>query len=240
MKYFDWDDAKNAKLRTERGIGFEEIVFHIERGDLLDILEHPNPERYGGQRIFVVRREDYVYLVPFVEDEHTVFLKTIIPSRKATKEYLGEESTMKIDADEKELLESVERGEWKSAKAASANERATPIRQGYVPQGPAAEHSALEQGPGGNPEARARRRPAVPDADLEPVAQVHVRSPQRRLKSGRAGRQHSGSAAPTNGVCGQHRCRRPQPARRTTVSDDLWQAESRDHRQRRRKRVNLD
>ena len=115
VKYFDWDDAKNAKLRTERGIGFEEIVFHIERGDLLDILEHPNPERYGGQRIFVVRREDYVYLVPFppspassrrglrrglavalraeadVEDEHTVFLKTIIPSRKATKEYLGEE-----------------------------------------------------------------------------------------------------------------------------------------------------
>ena len=92
VKYFDWDDAKNAKLRTERGIGFEDIVFHIERGDLLDILEHPNPERYGGQRIFVVRREDYVYLVPFVEDEHTVFLKTIIPSRKATKEYLDEES----------------------------------------------------------------------------------------------------------------------------------------------------
>ena len=92
MKYFDWDDAKNAKLRTERGIGFEDIVFHIERGDLLDILEHPNAERYGGQRIFVVERDDYVYLVPFVEDEQTVFLKTIIPSRKATKEYLGEES----------------------------------------------------------------------------------------------------------------------------------------------------
>ena len=89
MKYFDWDDAK---LRAERGIGFEDIVFHIERGDLLDILEHPNPERYGGQRILVVRREDYVYLVPLVEDEHTVFLKTIIPSRKATKQYLGEES----------------------------------------------------------------------------------------------------------------------------------------------------
>ncbi|MGH9410689.1 MAG: toxin [Vicinamibacterales bacterium] len=74
MKFFDWDDAKNAKLRAERGIGFEEIVFHIERGDLLDVLEHP------------------VYLVQFVEDEHTVFLKTIIPSRKATKQYLGEES----------------------------------------------------------------------------------------------------------------------------------------------------
>ncbi len=92
VKYFAWDDAKNAKLKADRGIGFEDIVFHIERGDLLDTLEHPNPDRYGGQRIFVVRREDYVYLVPFVEDDHTVFLKTIIPSRKATKKYLAEES----------------------------------------------------------------------------------------------------------------------------------------------------
>jgi hypothetical protein len=91
VKYFDWDDAKNAKFRAERGIGFEDIVFLIERGDLLDILEHPNPDRYAGQRIFIVQREDYVYLVPFVEDEQTVFLKTIIPSRKATEEYLGEE-----------------------------------------------------------------------------------------------------------------------------------------------------
>jgi hypothetical protein len=79
-------------VRAERGIGFEDVVFHIERGDLLDILEYPNHDRYAGQSIFVVQREGYVYLVPFVEDEHTVFLKTIIPSRKATKEYLGEES----------------------------------------------------------------------------------------------------------------------------------------------------
>ena len=92
VKYFAWDDAKNAKLRADRGIGFEDIVFHIERGALLDILEHPNPSRYAGQCIVAVTREDYVYLVPFVEDEHTVFLKTTIPSRKATKEYLGEES----------------------------------------------------------------------------------------------------------------------------------------------------
>jgi uncharacterized DUF497 family protein len=91
VKYFAWDDAKNAKLRADRGIGFEDIVFHVERGDLLDILEHPNPGRYSGQRIFVVRREAYVYLVPFVEDEHAVFLKTIIPSREATKQSLGEE-----------------------------------------------------------------------------------------------------------------------------------------------------
>ena len=90
VKYFAWDDAKNAKLKADRDIGFEDVVFHIERGDLLDILEHP--DRYAGQRIFVVQREDHVYLVPFVEDEHSVFLKTIIPSRKATKQYLGEES----------------------------------------------------------------------------------------------------------------------------------------------------
>ena len=79
-------------ISRRTSIGFEDVAFHIERGDLLDILEHPNPDRYAGQRIFVVRREEYVYLVPFVEDEHTVFLKTIIPIRKATKEYLGEES----------------------------------------------------------------------------------------------------------------------------------------------------
>ena len=58
-------------------MGFEEIVFHIERGDLLDILEHPNPERYTGQGIFVFQREDYVYLLPFVEDEHTASLPTV-------------------------------------------------------------------------------------------------------------------------------------------------------------------
>jgi hypothetical protein len=91
VKYFAWDEAKNARLKAEREIGFEDIVFHIERGDLLDILAHPNPGRYEGQRIFVVRRNDYVYLVPFVEDERLVFLKTIIPSRKATRRYLGKE-----------------------------------------------------------------------------------------------------------------------------------------------------
>jgi uncharacterized DUF497 family protein len=91
VKYFAWDEATNARLKADRGVGFEDIVFHIERGDLLDILEHPKQARYGGQRIFVVQRDDYVYLVPFVEDEKLTFLKTIIPSRKATKQYLGEE-----------------------------------------------------------------------------------------------------------------------------------------------------
>ena len=92
MKYFTWSQEKNEKLKAERGIGFEEVVFLIGKGDLLDILEHPNQSRYRGQMIFVVRRDDYVYLVPFVENDREVFLKTIIPSRKMTAEYLGQES----------------------------------------------------------------------------------------------------------------------------------------------------
>jgi len=91
LKYFDWVETKNEKLKAERGIGFEEVVLLIGVGRVLDILEHPNQERYAGQRIFVIRRDDYAYLVPFVEDERSIFLKTIIPSRKATQQYLREE-----------------------------------------------------------------------------------------------------------------------------------------------------
>lgn len=76
-------------LQETRGISFEEVVFHVERGDVLDILEHPNLEKYSGQRIMVVHVEGYAYLVPFVEDDSEVFLKTIIPSRKATRDDLG-------------------------------------------------------------------------------------------------------------------------------------------------------
>ncbi|MCH8895328.1 MAG: BrnT family toxin [Proteobacteria bacterium] len=89
MKRFNWNPGKNEQIRAERGISFEEILFHIENGDVLDILQHPNQERYQGQRIFVVAVNEYVHLVPFIEDEKEVFLKTIIPSRKATKKYLG-------------------------------------------------------------------------------------------------------------------------------------------------------
>jgi uncharacterized DUF497 family protein len=89
MKVFSWNPEKNAFLLKERNISFEDVVFHIDRGDLLDVMEHPNRERYPGQRIFVVDIEGYAYLVPFVEGESEVFLKTIIPSRKATRDYLG-------------------------------------------------------------------------------------------------------------------------------------------------------
>jgi uncharacterized DUF497 family protein len=88
VRYFAWSNEKNERLKQERGVSFEAVVLHIERGDLLDVLAHPNQERYAGQRIFVVKMEEYVYLVPFVETDQEVFLKTIIPSRKATNQYL--------------------------------------------------------------------------------------------------------------------------------------------------------
>lgn len=88
MKYFSWNNEKNQHLQIERNVSFEEVVFYIEQGQLLDIIEHPNSQKYQGQRIFIVNINGYVYLVPFVETEREVFLKTIIPSRKATRRYL--------------------------------------------------------------------------------------------------------------------------------------------------------
>lgn len=73
----------------ERGISFEDVVFHIYAGDIIDTFDHPNQRKYPGQQIHAIVVEDYVYLVPFVESEDEVFLKTIIPSRKATKQYRG-------------------------------------------------------------------------------------------------------------------------------------------------------
>lgn len=92
MKYFSWNDEKNERLKRERGVSFEEVIFYIERDELLDIVEHPKQEKYKGQRMFIVNIEDYAYLVPFIETEEEVFLKTIIPSRKATKKYLRRKS----------------------------------------------------------------------------------------------------------------------------------------------------
>jgi uncharacterized DUF497 family protein len=91
MKRFDWNVEKNEWLKKTRGVGFEEVVFHIAHGALLDTIEHPNPKKYPRQRAFIVNIEGYACLVPFVEDEEAVFLKTIIPSRKMTEQYLGGE-----------------------------------------------------------------------------------------------------------------------------------------------------
>jgi hypothetical protein len=88
VKAFLWNDEKNFLLKAGRQVSFEEIVLYIETGFLLDVLGHPSQEKYKGQKMFVVQVDHYVYLIPFLETQNEVFLKTIIPSRKATRKYL--------------------------------------------------------------------------------------------------------------------------------------------------------
>jgi uncharacterized DUF497 family protein len=89
MKPISWNPAKNKVLKAQRGVSFEDVVFHIMKGDMLDTTDHPNQERYPGQQIHIVAIEGHAYLVPFIEPDEEVFLKTIIPSRKATRLYSG-------------------------------------------------------------------------------------------------------------------------------------------------------
>lgn len=88
MNHFAWNLEKNEQLIRERGLSFERVIYHIENEGLLDVVKHPNPAKYPKQRMFIVNIENYAYLVPFVENETEFFLKTIIPSRKATKKYI--------------------------------------------------------------------------------------------------------------------------------------------------------
>ena len=83
MKYFDWDDEKNEVLKKTRGVSFEQVELAIALGDLIDRVKHPN------QKVFLVKIENYIYSVPYVEDNEKIFLKTIIPNSKATKKYFG-------------------------------------------------------------------------------------------------------------------------------------------------------
>jgi uncharacterized DUF497 family protein len=88
VKAFRWNGAKNKRLQRERGVSFEEIVIAIGEGGLLDVLEHRNPSRYPRQKLLVVALHQYAHLVPYIEEADGYFLKTIIPSRKATRDYL--------------------------------------------------------------------------------------------------------------------------------------------------------
>jgi len=90
MKPINWNTEKNIRLKLERGVSFEEVLAAMSHGALLDVVSHPNTEQYPNQCIFVVRIRGYAYLVPFVETDKEVFLKTIMPSRIATKKYLTE------------------------------------------------------------------------------------------------------------------------------------------------------
>ena len=91
MKYFDWNDEKNEMLKKVRGVSFEQVELAIALGDLVDRIKHPNPAKYPEQKVFLVKIENYIYSVPYIEDDAKIFLKTIIPNRKATKPYLGGE-----------------------------------------------------------------------------------------------------------------------------------------------------
>lgn len=89
MKPFRWKIEKNEWLRLNRKICFEDVSFFIEKGYLLDIIENPNQEKYKGQNIYIIEINKYVFMVPFKEDNESIELITIIPSRKLTKKYLG-------------------------------------------------------------------------------------------------------------------------------------------------------
>jgi hypothetical protein len=87
---FRWSAAKDAWLRELRGIGFADVVTGIASGSLLEVRRHPNQTRYARQVLFLVQLRGYVYLVPAVPEPAGYFLKTIIPSRKATHEWRRE------------------------------------------------------------------------------------------------------------------------------------------------------
>jgi uncharacterized DUF497 family protein len=89
MSEFDWNDEKSESLEKTRGICFEDVVIHVQNGCVLDVIKHPSRDRYPKQNIIVLDVEGYVYLVPYVKSRGTRFLKTIIPSRKGTREYLS-------------------------------------------------------------------------------------------------------------------------------------------------------
>ena len=86
MRY-EWNPEKNELLKKERNISFEQIIFHLSQGDIWKTADQPDQKNYPGQRIYFVIVEDYIYMIPFVTEDEYVFLKTIIPSRKATKVY---------------------------------------------------------------------------------------------------------------------------------------------------------
>ncbi len=88
MKVFRWDNDKNEWLKKNRGVSFEQVVILMEREDVLETVEHPNQNKYPGQKIATVRIDNYAYLVPYVQENDEIFLKTIIPSRKATNKYV--------------------------------------------------------------------------------------------------------------------------------------------------------
>jgi hypothetical protein len=90
MKY-EWNPTKNEWLKGERDISFEQIIIHLSRGDVWKVTDHPDQANYPGQKLYFVVIDNYIYIVPYMVEKDYIFLKTIIPSRKATKMYQGEQ-----------------------------------------------------------------------------------------------------------------------------------------------------
>lgn len=94
VKYIDWDEARNMRLKVERGISFEDIQAAMEEGKMLADVDHPLKTRYPNQKVLIIDFNNFVYVVPYVEDEEKIFLRTIFPSRKLTKKYLFKEKDL--------------------------------------------------------------------------------------------------------------------------------------------------
>lgn len=90
---FNWNEEKNLLLREQRGVGFEDVLLAIEEEKVMDVIPHPNQEKYPHQRIYIIDILGYIYYVPFVKNETEIFLKTIIPSRKYTKQFRKNNNT---------------------------------------------------------------------------------------------------------------------------------------------------
>ena len=86
MKY-EWSPEKNEWLKKERNISFEQIIFHLAQGDVWKTSDHPDQSNYPSQKLYFVIVDEYIYIVPYVKEKDYIFLKTVIPSRKATKIY---------------------------------------------------------------------------------------------------------------------------------------------------------
>jgi len=88
VKYIDWDTKKNEQLKIDRGVSFENIIDALFHGTVIGTINHPNQKKYSGQKIYIIIIHDYVYIVPYVEDDTKIFLKTIFPSRKYTRDFI--------------------------------------------------------------------------------------------------------------------------------------------------------
>ena len=108
MKEIKWSEEKNQILQLTRGLSFEMVLEALENGEIIDIKEHPNKQKYPNQKIFVLKLNDYLCYVPFVENGNEIFLKIIIPSRKLKRSMKMKKDEFLYDLEELEIIENIE------------------------------------------------------------------------------------------------------------------------------------